>query len=220
MKTLQLKVTDDGSHTLFSTQIDEYYHSTYGSVQESQLIFIEYGFNFCKKNEINILEIGFGTGLNAFLTLIEADIKGKKVNYTGLELHPIEMSEAKLLNFPEIIEKSDRNIFEKIHMVNWGKFTAINQHFKLKKTKADFTNVEILGLYDLVYFDAFSPEKQAEMWTTEMFRKIHQCCAENGVLTTYCCKGSVKRALKNAGFLIEKLPGPAGKREVIRAIKR
>ncbi|MGC3977315.1 MAG: tRNA (5-methylaminomethyl-2-thiouridine)(34)-methyltransferase MnmD [Paludibacteraceae bacterium] len=213
----ELKLTEDGSHTLYLPQIDECYHSTYGAIQESVLIFIQYGLLSCTKKEINILEIGFGTGLNAFLTLAEADQKHFKVNYTGLEFHPITIEKAILLNYPELIAPTKRKEFERLHLCEWNKKIDITSQFLFKKTEADFTSGVLNTKYDIIYFDPFSPEKQPEMWTEEQFRKLYLASNKDAILTTYCCKGNVKRALKSAGFLIEKLPGPAGKREVLRA---
>lgn len=219
MRNPQLKITEDGSHTLYVPEIDECYHSTHGSVQESNLIFIHYGFLESKEEEINILEIGFGTGLNAFLTLVEAEKLAKKVNYTALELYPVETSKAILLNYPELIENSKRADFETLHTSTWNIEMEISPNFRLNKIKGDFTKTNFSDKFDVIYFDAFSPEKQPEMWTPELFRKLYLCSSENAVLTTYCCKGEVKRAMKEAGFLIEKLPGPIGKREILRAKK-
>ena len=219
MKNPELKITEDGSHTLYVPEIDECYHSTHGSVQESRLIFIQYGFLESKKEEVNILEIGFGTGLNAFLTLVETKKLEKKVNYTAVELYPVETSKAILLNYPELIENSKRSDFEKLHTSEWNKWEEISPNFRLNKIKGDFTKTDFTDNFDVIYFDAFSPEKQPEMWTSELFRKLYLCSSENAVLTTYCCKGTVKRAMKDAGFLVEKLPGPIGKREILRAKK-
>lgn len=215
----ELKITEDGSHTLYVPEIDECYHSIHGSVQESKLIFIQYGFLACEKEEINILEIGFGTGLNAFLTLIEADKFNKKVNYAGVELYPVEESKALQLNYPELIETSKRSDFEKLHTSAWNEWTEITPSFRLKKINGDFTKTVFDDKFDVIYFDAFSPEKQPEMWTADLFQKLYLCTNENGVLTTYSCKGVIKRAMKEAGFLVEKLPGPIGKREILKARK-
>lgn len=219
MKNPQLKITEDGSHTLYVREIDECYHSTHGSVQEAQLIFIDYGFRPCQKEEINILEIGFGTGLNAFLTLLEIEKSVKKVNYTGLELFPVDVDKAISLNYSEKIDSEKRAEFEKLHLSDWNIWNEISPNFRIKKIDADFTNYIFEDKYDVIYFDAFSPEKQPEMWTEKMFRKLYLCSNEKAILTTYSCKGEVKRALKTAGFNIEKLPGPKGKREVLRAVK-
>ena len=218
MQSPELKITEDGSHTLYVPAIDECYHSTHGAVQESMLIFIQYGLLACTKNEINILEIGFGTGLNALLTLIEAEKSHKNVRYTTLELYPLEAEKAVILNYPEVTDTSKRREFELLHTSEWGQEISVTPGFQFKKLETDFTQADFTAKYDVIYFDAFSPEKQPEMWTEDLFRKLHQCSAKNGILTTYYCKGSVKRALKSAGFSIEKLPGPAGKREILRAV--
>ena len=228
MQNSQLKITEDGSHTLFVSEIDECYHSTKGAIQESMHIFINAGFKQCVKPDVNVLEIGFGTGLNAFLTLnlltTNEEISGKKIenkiiNYTAIELFPVEIEKVIQLNYPEIIDKNKRTLFEKLHTCEWNKAVKITDNFTLTKLNADFTAIELNGTFDMIYFDAFSPEKQPEMWSEEMFKKLYLCAAENSVLTTYCAKGSVRRAMQAAGFQVERLPGPPGKREILRARK-
>lgn len=214
-----LKTTDDGSHTLYVPEIDECYHSTHGAIQESEHIFIKNGFQVISKNEISILEIGFGTGLNAFLTTIEAEKTGKKVNYTALEYYPILKEIALTLNYPEKITYGNKDLFTKIHSATWNTWEEITPFFKLKKIETDFTQYNFKDKFDVIYFDAFSPEKQPEMWTYELFKKIYLCTENSGVFITYSCKGSVKRALKAAGFTVKKIPGPVGKREILQAIK-
>lgn len=216
MQKSEIKITEDGSHTLFVPAIDEYYHSTKGAVQESRHIFINAGLKECKKPIINVLEIGFGTGLNALLTGLERDIT---VNYTTIELYPIPLDQALKLNYPEILGEESNFIFEKIHSCVWEKPIRITDNFTITKLQGDFTKIDFTTSFDVIYFDAFSPEKQAEMWSEEMFRKLYLCAPENAVLTTYCAKGAVRRAMKAAGFRVERLPGPPGKREIMRARK-
>lgn len=218
MSNSLLKITQDGSHTLYMPEIDECYHSTYGAVQESEHIFVKDGFSACNKSKINILEIGFGTGLNAFLTLLEAARQKKHVHYTGIELYPINVSDALLLNYPEVTVPEKRKEFELLHTTAWNEWHEVSPFFQLKKIKDDFTRVDFTDKFDVIYFDAFSPEKQPEMWTEYLFKKLYLCAEKKAILTTYCCKGAVKRALKAAGFSVEKLPGPAGKREIVRAV--
>ncbi len=214
-----IKTTADGSNTLYVPEIDESYHSTNGAVQESLHIFINDGFHHCKKKTIKVLEIGFGTGLNAFLTLIEAEKENKSVIYTGLEFYPVETEEAVKLNYPELIEADKRAEFEALHRCEWNREVKINPDFTLIKQRVDFTKTEFSEEYDVVYFDAFSPEKQPEMWSEKIFEKLYLCAGENAILTTYCAKGIVRRALQSAGFVVERLPGPIGKREILRARK-
>jgi len=212
----KLKLTEDGSHTLFVPEIDECYHSTHGAIQESRHIFIEAGLKQCPKKEIRILEIGFGTGLNAFLTLLEAEKSEKIIRYTTLELYPVEMETALLLNYPDELAHGKRQDFEKMHTVEWNIEIPVTPYFMLKKVETDFTGFVFKDNFDVVYFDAFSPEKQPEMWSEALFEKIYSHCNSGAVLTTYCAKGIVRRAMQAAGFVVERLPGPPGKREMLR----
>jgi tRNA U34 5-methylaminomethyl-2-thiouridine-forming methyltransferase MnmC len=215
----ELILTQDGSHTLFVPEIDECYHSTFGAMGESMLIFIQSGFNSCEKDNISVLEVGFGTGLNAFLTLLEAENRQKEVFYTAFELFPLAVEKAEQLNYPEMFSLDKRFFFEKLHTSAWGEEVPLTPFFKLLKINADFIVSSLPSVYDLIYFDAFSPEKQPEMWTQEIFQKIFDHCNENAILTTYCVKGNIRRSLQKTGFIVEKLPGPPGKREFLRAVK-
>lgn len=214
-----LVLTSDGSHTLYAPAIDECYHSTHGAIQESRHIFIEAGFKPSEKLELNVLEIGFGTGLNAFLTLLEVDLSFKNVRYTSLELFPVKVETALQLNYPEELAIEKRSLFELIHESPWGFYTDISPRFSLMKVKADYTTYEFAEKYDLVYFDAFSPDKQPEMWTEERFKILYEHCNSGAILTTYCSKGVVRRAMQAAGFTVERLQGPPGKRQILRAVK-
>ena len=215
----ELILTQDGSHTLFVPEIDECYHSTFGAMGESMLIFIQSGFNSCEKDNISVLEVGFGTGLNAFLTLLEDENRQKEVFYTAFELFPLAVEKAEQLNYPEMFSPDKRFFFEKLHTSAWGEEVPLTPFFKLLKINADFIVSSLPSVYDLIYFDAFSPEKQPEMWTQEIFQKIFDHCNENAILTTYCVKGNIRRSLQKTGFIVEKLPGPPGKREFLRAVK-
>ena len=216
---MQIHLTEDGSHTLFSEKLGECYHSQHGAVQESEHIFIHAGFNKCIKSELNVLEVGFGTGLNAFLTLLKSDTACKKINYTAIELYPVEESIVEQLNYSDIVGGNNDDDFYKIHRAVWGQSVAINDWFSLTKIQDDFTQVNLEGIYDLIYFDAFSPEKQPEMWTQKCFDMLYRHADTGCVLVTYCAKGIVRRAMQQAGFQVERLPGPPGKREILRAIK-
>ncbi len=215
-----LEATADGSHTLFVPSLNEHYHSTFGAVQESNHVFIDAGFSYVSKHqEINILEVGFGTGLNAFLTALS---KGdRRISYTALEAYPVQKAIIDCLNYPEMNGLSDPSgIFQQLHSVGWERFIEIVPGFNLRKIH---TKIEVCDLPDnffhLVYFDAFGPNVQPEMWTDEIFRKIHRATAPGGILVTYSSKGLVKRSLRAAGFGIERLPGAAGKRHMLRALK-
>jgi tRNA U34 5-methylaminomethyl-2-thiouridine-forming methyltransferase MnmC len=220
---LQVLTTEDGSHTLYSDIFDEIYHSRRGAWQESQHVFIDAGLDFVfsnsSKNIIHILEIGFGTGLNALLTLQKLQKHPDKViHYHGLEAFPVSENIIESLNYAEIIaEENLKPLFMKMHQVEWNQAHNITPNFVLHKihcTLDDFDGQDTL--YDLVYFDAFAPSKQPEMWIVEVFEKIAQMLSPQAVLVTYCAKGQVKRNLKLAGFRVEALPGPAGKREMTR----
>ena len=215
----ELIITDDGSHSLYVSEIDESYHSTFGAIQESRHIFIEAGLKECSKSEINILEVGFGTGLNAFLSQIEAERSGKQIQYTSLEKYPVEHEKVLLLNYPEIIASETRNFFVQMQTSAWNEYVRISPFFTLKKTETDFTCYIPDNMFDVVYFDAFSPDKQPEMWTQKRFEVIFEHCKSGAILTTYCSKGIVRRAMEGAGFKVERIPGPPGKREILRGRK-
>ena len=214
-------LTSDNSHTFFDKRTGEHYHSTFGAIQESEHIFISAGLEFIIKNksDINILEIGFGTGLNALLSYKHASDNLFNISYFAIEAYPIEQSEAAVLNYPKIL-KTDPKAFLQMHEKT-EEIIKIGERFILQK---QFDKLELIEFakeqFDVVFFDAFSPDVQPELWTEDIFRKIFDSMKMNAVLTTYSCKGIVKRALKSAGFQIEKLPGPPGKREFLRAVKR
>jgi tRNA U34 5-methylaminomethyl-2-thiouridine-forming methyltransferase MnmC len=211
--------TSDGSHTIYVPEIDEHYHSVHGAFQESTFIFIRNGFDFCKADPLSILEVGFGTGLNALLTAIRSRAGSREVNYTSIENHPVDNKIIFSLNHHEFVGENGKEIFHLIHSSPWNKSVNICRNFKLKKIEADFTKSRPSGKYDLIYFDAFGPDKQPEMWTKEIFTGISAVTNKNGILVTYSAKGEVKRSLKACGFDVTLLPGPPGKRQMIRAVK-
>ncbi|MBC8488741.1 MAG: tRNA (5-methylaminomethyl-2-thiouridine)(34)-methyltransferase MnmD [Bacteroidetes bacterium] len=221
---IQIFNTEDGSHSLFRNDLNEGYHSRYGAITESMHVFIEAGFkqvsNKCK--EINVLEIGFGTGLNAFLTCLISSETGKKVNYFGIEPFPIQSEIYSKLNYPELLGNAEsRRLFLLLHSTEWGKCVKINEHFKLKKIKKRFEGVDLKqAFFNLIYFDAFAADIQPELWRKNIFNKIYNTLRDQGIFVTYSAKGSVKRNLQDAGFYVEKIPGPKGKREMIRAVKK
>ena len=214
----ELRITEDGSHSLYVPEIDECYHSSHGAIQESRHIFIEAGLKSCLKNEIVILEIGFGTGLNALLAYQYALKNGKNIHYITLEKFPVSIEQVKQLNYPSMMDESLNEIFKAMHEVAWNEPHEISPFFILEKIKVDFTEYQHINQYDVIFFDAFSPEKQPEMWLQSQFEKIAAQCNEGAILTTYCAKGIVRRALQSAGFKVERLPGPPGKREILRGI--
>lgn len=218
--------TEDGSATLFVPELNEHYHSVKGARTESQHIFIDMGLKASTAIQPHILEIGFGTGLNALLTLETAEQEKRPVHYTGIELYPLSWEEVDILNY------SDNPLFKELHTASWNKDVNITPCFTLHKIKGDVNRVisdkqlAVIGeppanySFDLVYFDAFAPEKQPELWSEELFRNIYSCMNYNGILTTYCAKGVIRRLLQAVGFTVERLPGPpGGKREILRAGK-
>jgi len=216
----ELILTEDGSNSLYVPEIAECYHSSHGAIQESQHIFIEAGLKQCSKDEICVLEVGFGTGLNALLALVEAERSGKMIRYFTLEKYPISVETTLQLNYPNLIDGDYQKSFEKMHQSVWNETVAVTPTFILEKIKTDFTKYVHLQNYDVVFFDAFSPEKQPEMWMQQQFENIFEHCNHGAILTTYCAKGAVRRALQAAGFSVERLAGPPGKREILRAICR
>ncbi len=223
MKKLLLETTADGSHTLFVPELNEHYHSTNGALQESELVFIQNGLHYtqaCMK-EINLLEVGFGTGLNALLTVLEAKKQRMKINYVAIEPYPVDKEMLAGINYPSVIGSTEATgYFKKLHEAGWEYPAFLSDYFIISKIQARLDEITLRDeQFHLVYFDAFGPDVQPELWTEAIFAQLYKCMKPDGILVTYSCKGTVKRAMKAAGFAIEKLPGPAGKREVLRAIK-
>jgi tRNA U34 5-methylaminomethyl-2-thiouridine-forming methyltransferase MnmC len=222
MKT-EFVITEDGSHTLFVPELNEHYHSTHGAINESMHVFINAGLHKALevKQKINILEIGFGTGLNALLTFDDVKQKDYFVNYTSFETYPLEEEIFSKLNYPDLISGNVKDVFLQMHKAPWNIEFQVAENFILNKIKDKIENFsEKSEKYDLVYFDAFAPDVQKELWTEELFNKIFNVMNPGGILVTYSAKGTVKRALKSAGFELENLPGPMGKREITRAVKK
>lgn len=217
----KLVQTADGSHTLFVPELNENYHSVHGAIQESQHVFIKSGLHACKVASPAILEIGLGTGLNAFLTLCEAERIGKPVFYESIEAYPISMEELGSLNYLELLNEEARQVdFMKLHEVSAEDTHELNKHFTFRKRIGKLQEMEFESRFDVIYFDAFAPEKQTVMWTDQVFAKMHAALKPGGFLVTYCAKGVVKRTMRAAGFDVEGIPGPPGKREMIRAVKK
>jgi tRNA U34 5-methylaminomethyl-2-thiouridine-forming methyltransferase MnmC len=219
--TLQPVLTEDGSTTLFIPELNEHYHSIHGAVQESMHIFIREGYAQIRNFPARIFEAGFGTGLNTFLTFLESEKEGRAIHYSTIEKYPIEDHLVRLLNYPEKTDPTKEKIFHAIHGVPWDQDIRISEYFTLHKMKGDLREVQLPhSSFDLVYFDAFGPAVQPELWTEEIFRMLYKSMKEDACLVTYSVKGSVTRAMKAAGFSLEKLPGPPGKREMTRATKK
>lgn len=215
----KLVTTEDGSHTIYVPEMDEHYHSINGAVRESEHIFINYGFKFCKADPVNIFDVGYGTGLNALLTAVESLNGTREVFYTAIEKYPVEEHIVQKLNYQQFIEEKGAGLFSFLNSSPWGTMQRICRNFSIKKTGFDLVADNPEGYYNLIYFDAFGPDKQPEMWTPDIFEKISMITLQGGILVTYSAKGQVKRNLKGAGFEVELLPGPPGKRQIIRAIK-
>lgn len=216
----EIIITSDGSHTIFVPELNEHYHSIHGAVQESNIVFINNGFKFSKADPLNIFEVGFGTGLNAFLTAVESSKGNRKVNYTAIEKYPLDAAMIKRLNHKDFADNDDQENYNRIQSSPWEEFTEISENFTLKKVKADFTESNQVDIYDLIYYDAFGPDKQPGMWTREIFERIAGMTRRGGIFVTYSAKGEVKRNLSACGFLVTLQPGPPGKRQIIRAIKK
>ena len=215
---LELVNTNDGSNSLKNLIINDSYHSKYGAINESKHIFINNGLKRISKKKIRVLEIGFGTGLNALLTLLFCDKKKQNIIYHTIDNLPLKEEIYSSLNYYDHL-KIDKNIFLKIHSSSWENEIELSSFFVLKKMNCDFTKTLFNEKYDLIYFDAFSPSKQPEMWVLNNFKKLYDCLNINGVLITYSSKGDVKRIMKKVGFNVSCLEGPTGKREITLASK-
>ena len=211
--------TADASHTLSLPAVGETYHSRYGAIGESLHVFIRNGFLATSLTSLRLLEVGFGTGLNALLTMVEASRQQRNVHYTALELYPLEKRLVSRLNYCRLIEEAEEDLFLRMHDLPWNREHRLTDHFTLLKLRADLTTCQLPGDYDLVYHDAFSAEVQPEMWSADVFSRIAKAMVPGGILVTYAAKGSVRRALRQTGFRVEKLPGPPGKREMTRAVR-
>jgi tRNA U34 5-methylaminomethyl-2-thiouridine-forming methyltransferase MnmC len=216
---VEIVKTSDGSSTLFVPELNEHYHSVHGAIQESEYIFIKCGLNFSKADPVRIFEVGFGTGLNAFLTAIDASSHNRKIIYTSIEKYPLPDSLINELNYKSFFPPESASLFDRIHKGQWNIEQKISKNFTLTKIEGDIIKKEIMGDYDLIFFDAFGPDKQSEMWTDEVFNKIAEITVQNGILLTYSVKGEVKRTLRKQGFKVNRLTGPPGKHQIIRAVK-
>lgn len=215
--TKQIITTADGSSSIYIPEWNEHYHSHHGAVQEAKHVFLKNGLAVKQTlNEINILEVGFGTGLNAFLSALEAK---SKIDYTGLEAYPLESGETKQLNYAKTDD--EKALFAAIQSAEWDKKISISNSFQLSKLKISLQDYQPKDeAFDIIYFDAFGPRVQPEMWTPTLFQKLYISMKKEGIFVTYCAKGQVKRDLKSVGFEVETLPGPPGKREMTRGWKR
>ncbi|EDP71973.1 hypothetical protein FBALC1_12767 [Flavobacteriales bacterium ALC-1] len=223
--------TSDGSKTIQIEDWNEQYHSIHGAIQEANHVFLKHGLlfyfelisksnkNHTKPVEISILEIGFGTGLNAFLTLIEAENLKLSINYTGVEAYPVRPEEIKELNYIELLSKNYASAFGKMHSASWERKHKITSYFQLEKQQKFFQDIKNVDEFNIIYFDAFGARVQPNLWTEDIFKVMYNALKNDGVLVTYSAKGSVRRAMQAVGFKVERLPGPPGKREMLRATK-
>lgn len=216
----KIVTTSDGSSSIYLPDFDEHYHSHHGAMQESKHVFMKMGWELVaeRKSHIDLLEVGFGTGLNAWLVYDELrkNSKVNSVHYTSLELYPVATEDAAQLNF---IDAADRAVFMRLHEANWNTSVPLDEKFELEKQEVALQDFQTLRSYDLIFYDAFAPRVQPELWTAEIFQKLYTLLNPGGVLVTYCAKGEVRRNMIAAGFSVEKLPGPPGKREMLRAVK-
>lgn len=218
MKT-EIITTNDGSTTIFIPEWNESYHSKHGAIQEAYHVFIKNGLDLFTSN-CSVLEIGFGTGLNSFITLLEAEKRKIHVNYVGVEAYPISSENALKMNYvQELKAENFQTIFQNIHQSNWEEKNILSNLFSLTKRKQFFQDINDEEAFDLIYFDAFGFRVQPELWDETIFNKMYAALKQNGVLVTYACRTSIKNAMLNAGFKVEKLPGAPGKREMLRATK-
>ncbi len=214
----EILITSDGSTTIHLPDWNEQYHSKNGSINETYHVFIDKGLKQVNSDKVSILEIGFGTGLNCFITYLEAK---KEIDYVGVEAYPVSAEEVEKLNFISVLKSEQESaIFDKMHTVSWNEKHQITETFSLLKRKQFFEDIEDKEAFHLIYFDAFGARVQPELWTETIFTKMYTALKEEGILVTYSAKGSVRRAMQAVGFIVERLPGPPGKREMLRGRKR
>lgn len=218
---LELKKTNDGSFTLYIPEMDEQYHSLTGAITESKHVFIEHGFHFHKASALSVFEVGFGTGLNCLLTAHLARMENRQVFYTAIEKYPLDACITAELDYGRWFPNDGKKLYSDILGAVWGTQVQISPWFTILKLKADFIsgNWGLPNGCDIVYFDAFGPDKQPEMWSAELINRLFGITLPGGVFVTYSAKGEVRRRLLSAGFTVEKLPGPPGKKEMLRGIK-
>ena len=213
--------TADGSNTIRIEDWDEQYHSVHGAIAEAYHVFIKHGLNYHPNDSIQILEMGFGTGLNALITFLESARSSRQILYTGVEAFPVTKEEWKQLNYPAELdlEPSSVEAFKRMHESPWEEWVTISDAFSLLKINRDMEVYQAKEEFDLIYFDAFGYRVQPELWSDSVFLNMYNALRDNGILVTYAAKGVVRRSMQKVGFTVERLPGPPGKREMLRAIK-
>ena len=213
--------TGDGSKTIRIIDLDENYHSSHGALQEAMHVFMKNGLNSTSKLQVNVFEMGFGTGLNAFLTAVIAEETGRQVFYQGVEAFTVSEDELEALGYKTILGEENSSIYSKINEAEWEKVIQVTDNLGVLKNEAKLQDLPLKKeFFDIIYYDAFGPRAQDEMWSVELFQKMYDSLQKGGFLVTYCAKGQVKRNMKEVGFEIERLEGPPGKREMTRAWKR
>ena len=224
----EIITTDDGSKTIHIPEWNEQYHSKHGAIQEANHVYIGAGLEAFLNTEdqltlhkkVNILEIGFGTGLNAFLSFLYAERHQIEINYVAVEAYPISQEELQALNYSELLQtENNKGIFKNIHDTQWEKHYTISECFHLKKQQRLFSEIQDISTYNVIFFDAFGPRVQPELWTEAIFKIMFAALKPRGVLVTYCAQGNARRAMISAGFKVEKIQGPPGKRHMLRATK-
>ncbi|MXN89804.1 tRNA (5-methylaminomethyl-2-thiouridine)(34)-methyltransferase MnmD [Flavobacterium sp. Sd200] len=216
----EIIITEDGSVTIYLPEMQETYHSKFGAIQEAQHVFIKNGLHLKPNEQLSILEIGFGTGLNAFITFLESVGTGQKIDYVGVEAYPVEQEHSALLNYAEQLKATQYlDVFNFMHSADWGNEVKLNLNFRLTKRKQFFEDINDSNIFDLVYFDAFGYQYQPHLWSEEIFKKMYNALKPGGILVTYACRSVIKNNMKAAGFTTQKLAGPPGKREMLMATK-
>ena len=216
----EIIITSDGSTSIHLPEWEESYHSKHGAIQEAQHVFIKNGLSLCKGQSVSVLEIGFGTGLNAFITFLESKKNKQKIDYVGVEGFPISPEEVLQMNYVDQLKANQfESEFKIMHTSDWEENVTISDTFRLTKRKQLFNDINDKNQFDIIYFDAFGYRVQPELWSVEIFTKMFEALKEGGILVTYACRGPIKNAMKEAGFKIEKLAGPPGKREMLRGWK-
>ena len=217
----EIIITEDGSTSIHLPDWNENYHSKHGAIQEAKHVFIKNGLSLFEDKSIAVLEIGFGTGLNAIITFLEAKNLNQNIDYHAIEAYPVAEEEIKLMNYMKLLEASDfQNVFDTMHGSPWEQKLKLSEDFSITKRKQFFNDIEDETYFDLIYFDAFGYRVQPDLWSTTIFQKMYNALKPNGVLVTYAARGVVKRSMIEVGFTVEKLAGPPGKREMFRASRK
>lgn len=216
----EIITTEDGSVTIYLPEMQETYHSKFGAIQEAYHVFIKNGLELKKNQPLSILEIGFGTGLNAFITFIETAKTGQQIHYTGVEAYPVAPGETAQLNYVSQLQAGEyADVFAKMHNCPWDTDVKLTDGFTLNKRQQRFEDINDVNTFDLIYFDAFGYPSQPDLWSEAIFNMMYAALKMNGILVTYACRTVIKNAMKQAGFTTKKLPGPPGKREMLQALK-